>query len=246
MPFRSALRTAAEIGAQAVEINARREIRPEDLSRTGIRHLRKMLADLNLQVCSLMFPTENGLGEPSQLDRRVDALKATLSAAQPLGTSVVVAELGSVDFASDSPNAKVLQQVLLEIGRHGNRVGAWLAVRTGMHSGETLHHLLGLLPSGTIGIDFDPGSLLMHGHSPEDSLRKVAPHVLSFRAFDAVRDGTGQAKHVQLGRGSVDFAMLFGLLEEHHYRGYIVVERRTDEHAGLSCQQTIEYLKSFF
>ena len=45
MPLKKALHTAAALGADAVEIDARGEVTPR-LSRTGVRQLRKMLDDL--------------------------------------------------------------------------------------------------------------------------------------------------------------------------------------------------------
>ena len=59
-PLKKALTTAAEMGADGVEINARTELRPSELSRTAVRHLKKMLADLNLQVSAIHFPTRRG------------------------------------------------------------------------------------------------------------------------------------------------------------------------------------------
>ena len=42
-----------ELGAEAVEIDARNELRPEEMSQTGVRQLRKMLEDLNLRVSAI-------------------------------------------------------------------------------------------------------------------------------------------------------------------------------------------------
>ena len=38
-PFKTALRTAAQMGADAVEVNGRTEVRAAEMSRTAIRHL---------------------------------------------------------------------------------------------------------------------------------------------------------------------------------------------------------------
>ena len=46
LPFKKALLAAANLGADGVEINGRTEIRSADMSRTAIRHLKKLLADL--------------------------------------------------------------------------------------------------------------------------------------------------------------------------------------------------------
>ena len=47
--------TARELGAEAVEIDLRNELSADDLSRTGVRAVRKMLDDLNLRVSAITF-----------------------------------------------------------------------------------------------------------------------------------------------------------------------------------------------
>src|SRR5947209_7363264 len=90
LPFKKALLTARELGAEAVEIDARRELRPEDLTQTAVRQLRKMLDDLNLRVSALSFRTRRGYDVTEELDARIDATKRAMRAAYDLGASVVV------------------------------------------------------------------------------------------------------------------------------------------------------------
>ena len=60
LPFKKALHTAAELGADGIEIDARNTLKPQELSRTGLRQLRKTLDDRNLRVCAIGFPTRRG------------------------------------------------------------------------------------------------------------------------------------------------------------------------------------------
>lgn len=246
LPFRAALQMAAELGVQAVEINARSEVRPEDLSRTAIRQVRKLLGDLNLVVCSVHFPTRRGYGDSEDLEKRMDATKAAMTMAYELGCSVVVNRVGPIPEDHESKEWLNLLQAISDLGRHGQRVGAWLAARTGNDRGERMADLIASLPSGSLQVDFDPGSLIMNGHSAEEAMRCLADHVVSFRAFDGVRDGSGRAMQVQVGRGSTDFPLLLSLLEQKRYGGFIVIEPSANQDAVLSCRQTIQFLKSLF
>ena len=90
LPLRKGLLTAREMGAEAVEIDARSELRPEDLSQTGVRQVRKMLDDLNLRVSCLSFRTRRGYHVADDLEARIDATKRALRLAYDLGASVVV------------------------------------------------------------------------------------------------------------------------------------------------------------
>jgi sugar phosphate isomerase/epimerase len=245
LPFRQALQTAANLGVSGVEINARRELLPEALGRTGVRHVRKLLGDLNLAVCSIYFPTRRGYAEVADLDKRIDATKSALGLAYELGCPFVVNRIGAIP-ADDDSSRGLLLQALLDLARHGDRIGARFAARAGDEPGRRLYDLIQSMPSGALVVDFDPGTHVINGHSPEESLRLLAPHVVSFRAYDGVRDGGGRARHVQLGRGCVDFPLLLGLLEQQQFTGYLIVERQAEANAMLECQQTIEYLKSLF
>ncbi|MDE0737101.1 MAG: sugar phosphate isomerase/epimerase, partial [Pirellulaceae bacterium] len=84
-PFKKALRTAASLGAQAVEIDARTEVQAAEMTASGIRHLRKTIADFNLQVAAVSFPTRNGYHVLENLDRRIEATKQVMQFAFQLG-----------------------------------------------------------------------------------------------------------------------------------------------------------------
>src|SRR5437764_8236863 len=90
MPLKKALLTARELGAEAVEIDLRNELSADDLSRTGIRAVRKMLDDLNLRLSAVAFRTRRGYAAPEDLDARIEATKRAMSSAYELGTSVIV------------------------------------------------------------------------------------------------------------------------------------------------------------
>jgi sugar phosphate isomerase/epimerase len=77
-PTRKALHTAARLGCEGVQFDARYEIRPEEMSETGIRHLRKLLDDLNLRVSSIALPSQRGYADAEGLQRRVETALETM------------------------------------------------------------------------------------------------------------------------------------------------------------------------
>lgn len=106
MPLKKALLTAAKLGAQGVEIDVRTDVRPEELSDTGRRQLRKLLDDLNLRVAAVRFHTARGYDEPENLERRVDGTKQAMRFAYSLGAGVVVNSIGQIPMiASQTANA---------------------------------------------------------------------------------------------------------------------------------------------
>jgi sugar phosphate isomerase/epimerase len=244
-PLKQALLTAARMGASAVEIDARGELRPDQLSGTGVRQVRKMLEDLNLRVCAVGFRTRRGYDVAEELDRRIDATKGAMKLAFDLGAPVVVNAVGRVPDGDDSPEWRLLTQSLEELGRFGQHVGATLAAETGTENGADLRRLLAALPTGALVVNFDPGNLIVNGFSASEAVRDLAEHVWHVHAKDGVRDlAQGRGLEVPLGRGSVDFPEMLSVLEEAAYRGYFTIERENSPDPVFEIGEAVKFLKS--
>ena len=243
-PLKKALHTAARLGAGAVEIDARGEISPQQFSQTALRQLRKMLEDLGLQVSAVRFHTRRGYDTPEALEPRIAATKAAMQLAYALGARVVVNHLGRLAADQDSPHRRLLVEVLEDLGRHGQRVGALLAAETGSESGPQLAGLLAQLPHGAIGADLNPGNLLLNGFSPAEAVDALGPSILHVHATDAVRDPAGAAaRPVALGLGAADFPALLGALEGGGYRGYYTIRPAGAADPETEIADAIDYLR---
>jgi sugar phosphate isomerase/epimerase len=228
LPLRRALQIASRVGADGVEIDARTELPPAEMSQTGLRQFQKLLKDLGLGVSVIAFPTRRGYDEPLDLERRVMATQAAMKFAHTLGASVVVNRVGRVPEEESDPRFTALVEVLRGIGAYGERVGARLAAQTGDESGADLARLLAALPEQSIGVDLYPSGLIHHGQSPAEAVTVLGENVLHVHASDAVRDfAHGQVLNVELGRGAADLPALLGQLEEFNYRGWITIECTT-------------------
>ncbi len=246
-PFKQALLTAARLGASAVEIDARNDLRPADFSGTALRQLRKMLDDLDLRVAAVSFITRRGYGDEQDLARRVEATKEAMKFAYDLRASVVVNYIGPIPTSTaDAPDPRwdILVEVLRDLGAHGQRVGATFAARTGGESAADLARLVRALPDGSLGIDLDPGGLLMNGFSPTEVVEQLGGSIVHVHARDGVRDlGRGRGAEVPLGRGEADFPVLAAMLEQQRYRGYYTLQRE-GENAVVEIGQGVRYLRS--
>jgi sugar phosphate isomerase/epimerase len=245
LPFRKALLAASQLGAKAVEIDARGELKPQNLSETGLREVRKLLDEMELKVAAVGFSTRRGYDVADELDRRIAATKDAMKFARALGASVVVNQIGHVPEDSESDGWKIMVESLTDLSRYGNKVGALLSAQTGSESGPDLARLLQALPPQGIGVDLDPGSLIIHGFSPLDAIGALGPHIVHVHARDAVRDrARGQSLEVPLGRGSADFPALLGALEEHAYRGYFTVARENAADPTFELGEAVKYLNN--
>jgi sugar phosphate isomerase/epimerase len=246
-PLRKALVTASRLGAAAVEIDARTELRPNDLSGTALRQFRGLLDDLNLRVAAVQFRTRRGFDVTDDLERRVAATKEAMRFAHALGASVLTNQIGRVPAEPNGQAWELLVQSLSDLGRHGGHVGATLAAQTGTESGADLARLIKALPERSIGIDLDPGNLIVNDFSPQEAIAVLGSDIIHLHARDGVRDfARGRGIEVPLGRGTADFAALLGALEEHDYPGYITVVSTNSDDPLTEIGDAISYLKSLF
>jgi sugar phosphate isomerase/epimerase len=242
--FKKALHTAASLGCDGVQFDARNELRPAELSDTGLRQLRKMLDDLNLRVGSLSFPTRRGYTEPTDLDRRVDATIAAMKLASQLRASVLVCDLGRVP-ALESHEQATLTEVFTMLGSQALRQGVQLAAQVRFENSAQVESFIATLPEGSLFLDVNPAQLLNDGHSPVEFVKELGQHVAHVHANDAVRDfASRRVVDTVLGRGSVDFESLLGQLEEFNYRGWLTIERPASETIADECADAVKFLRA--
>lgn len=244
-PLRQALVTAARLGADGVEIDARTEVVPSQLSQTGLRQLRKLLDDLNLRVSAVAFPTRRGYDSPEELERRIEATRGAMRLAYDLRAGVVVNRIGQIPEDRGDERFTRLVESLTVLGTYGDREGARLAAQTDVNSPAALARLLGELPEGSVGLDFHPGALILNGHSPAEAVAELGPHVLHVHAADAVRDfAARRTVEVELGRGAADIPALLGQLTEFGYEGWVTIERRESADPIGEIENAVAFLRA--
>lgn len=244
LPLKKALHIVARLGADAVEIDARGEITPRNLSRTGLRQLRKMLADQSLRVSAVSFQTRRGYDTTADLDSRIAATKAAMELAHDLGAPVVVNHIGTIPTDSDSDRWRLMVEVLGELGRHGQRVGAMLAAETRTETGQQMARLLAELPEESLAVDFNPGNLVAAGFDPLEAIAALGPWVRHVHATDGICEpSTRRGSATPLGEGSADFPALLAALDEHAYRGdFTLGSQAADPVAEIG--RAMEYLRA--
>lgn len=243
-PFKKALHTAAGMEADGVQIDARTELPPSELSETGFRQVRKMLADLNLRVGTIAFPTRRGYSDPDDLERRIEATRTAAQLASRLDVRTLVIQLGALPEAED-PGEAILLDALASLSRDGERHGVVLAARAPARQQERLMELLASFSPATIGVDLNPAEIILEGAAPTEALDVVGERIAHVHASDAVRGlGGDQGMPVPLGRGTADVPAILGQLEEHNYRGWITVECRHSDQPIEDCANAIKFLRA--
>jgi sugar phosphate isomerase/epimerase len=248
LPLKRALFTARELGAETVELDARSaDLRPLANSATALRQLRKLLDDLELRVAAVSFRTRRGYDVLDDLEARVEATRQAMRLAHALGARFVINQVGHVPEpgSDDTVGYQQLVSVLRDLGVFGHHVGAMLLAETGAESAPALRKLLDALPPGTIGLDLNPGNLIVNELRPVEIVEQLGNEIFHVHATDAVRDlARRRGLEVALGRGVADYPAILGALEERDYRGDITIQRLQSDDPVYEIGQAVRWLKS--
>jgi sugar phosphate isomerase/epimerase len=226
LPLRRALAQAQRLGVGGVQVDAAGDLAPGQLSQTGRREFRHLLRSYNVELTALGCPLRRGLDVAEGQEARIEHVKKVMSLSFELGPRAAIVQAGRAPDADEDPRAGLLTEALRALGRHGDRVGARLALETGLESGETLRRFLDRFDTGGLAVNFDPANLLLGGFDPYAAARALAGRIIHAHAKDARRAGANHAaQEVPLGHGDLDWMLLAAVLEEVGYRGWLAVER---------------------
>ena len=244
-PFKKALLTASRLECDGVQFDARQELRPAELSETGLRQLRKMLDDLNLRVGSVAFPTRRGYANPDQLERRLEATLAAMKLASQLKARILIFNLGDLPQSDATSEHETLVSAITSLAVQGDRLGVRITAQAAWADPQALVDFVGSLPEGTLALDLHPARLIAQGKSPAEFVAIAGRYIAHVHATDGVRDlASGHGVEVELGRGTADFPELLGLLEEFEYRDWLTIERRDSRQPVEDIGNAVKFLRS--
>jgi L-ribulose-5-phosphate 3-epimerase len=244
LPLRPALTAARRMGIAGVQVDAVGDLDPRNLSQTGRREFRQLLKSHDLELTAVGCPLRHGLDVPEGQEERIDRLRLAMALSFDLGPRIAIAEVGRVTEDENDPRRVLLSEALLTLGQHGDRVGAVLALETGLESGEVLRKFLDGFDTGGLGVNLDPANLLIHGFNPYESTRALREKIVHTHAKDARRSGTSrQTQEVPLGHGDIDWLTYLGILEEFGYRGWLTVERESGADRVAEVAAGVQFLR---
>lgn len=241
LPFRPALDEAQRLGVDAVQLDAVGDLAPNALSQTGRRELRHLLSARGLEFCAVGCPLRRGLDVAENQEGRIDRIKNVMSLSFDLGARVVIVQAGAVPAEGQE---SLMTEALRSLAAHGDRTGTAMALETGLESGEVLAAYLARFDTGSLGVNFDPANLMMHGFDPFASARALSGKIFHVHAKDARQSSASRsAQEVPLGHGDLDWLQMLGVLEEVEYRGWLTVERESGENRRSDIQAAVAFLR---
>jgi sugar phosphate isomerase/epimerase len=246
MPLRRGLQEIERLNVTGVQVDAVGDLSPKKLSQTGRREFRHVLRGHNLELTALGCPLRHGLDTAAGQEARIEHIRQVMSLSFDLGPRLVIVQAGRIPEDSNDPRARLLTEALLALGQHGDRTGTILALQTGLESGQVLRRFLDRSDTGGLGVNLDPGNLVLGGYDPYESARALQGRVVHGYADDARPAGSNRpGRLVPLGHGDLEWMHYLSILEEIDYRGWLVIAQETSANPQRDVAASVQFLRRF-
>lgn len=244
LPLRRALTEAGRMGVSGVQVDAVGDLAPNALSDTGRREFRHLLRTHNLELTALGCPLRRGLDSTENQQPRIEHVQKVLTLSFDLGPRTAIVQAGTTAGEPDNARMRTLRESLFALAGHGDRIGATLALETGLEEGAVLAAFLDKFDTAALGVNLDPANLLLHGFDPYAAIRALGRRIVHTHAKDARQASASRtAQEVPLGYGDIDWMKYLGTLEEVEYRGWLTVEREMGESRRANVAAGVAFLR---
>jgi sugar phosphate isomerase/epimerase len=218
-PVKASLESASQLGFRRIELPAGAgEVAPDQLARSGRRHLAHYVSGLGLSLSALGADLGGGrFNDSAGVEQRLDRTRQVIEMAAELRVPIVTTHLGRLDDAS------LKQGYLLEAARQlaeiADRTGTFVSFETASAEPRALATLLKEIGATSVGACYDPASLLIDGHDPIEGIEPLANRILIARIRDAVAGSANRPGHeTAIGQGQIDLAAYLAALDQAGYR----------------------------
>jgi len=266
LPIKDAVKKAAEVGAQGIQVySTRGEMAPENLDAAARAEFKKLVEGNGLVISALCG--DLGGGGFSFADRnpeKIEKSKRILDLAKELGTNVVTTHIGVVPEDKNHDRYKVMQEACYELSRYADEIGAHFAIETGPETSAVLKEFLDSLGSTGVGVNLDPANLVMvTGDDPVGAVYNLQKYIVHTHAKDGVQNFaedpeivyglkkrpvdvivTGDSfDEVPLGEGSVPWDGYLKALDDIGYRGFLTIEREVGDNPAEDIRKAVKFLE---
>ena len=256
----TAVKKAAEVGAQGIQVYATRgEMSPLELVGNKRKEFLDLVKSNGLVISALCGDLGGGGFIHKDLNReRVDFSKKILDLAKELETDVVTTHIGVVPEDPNHDRYKIMQEACFELAEYADSIDAHFAVETGPETSLVLKGFLDSLNSTGVGVNLDPANLVMvTGDDPAKAVHNLKKYIVHTHAKDGkqifYRDPEivyGIKKdvivtddsfiEVPLGEGSVNWQEYLKALEDIGYNGFLTIEREVGENPEKDIRTAVE------
>jgi L-ribulose-5-phosphate 3-epimerase len=162
---------------------------------------------------------------------RIDALKHAADFAHACNIPSIHTHLGFIPEDPNDPIYPVAIASIKEVAQHCKEQGRMLLCETGEETPITMLRMIQDVGTGNIFVNLDMANLILYGKgNPVDAMDVFGHLVRGTHAKDGLfpTDPRNLGKETPIGKGKVDFPVLFRKLKEVDYRLTITIEREIE------------------
>lgn len=264
LPIKDAVKKAAQIGAQGLQMYATSgENSPENLKGAKRKELLDFVKSNGLVFSAVCGDLGRGFGHAELNPELIEKSKRILDFAKDLETDVVTTHIGVVPTDPNHDRYKIMQSACRELAEYADSIGSHFAVETGPETSAVLKGFLDGLDSTGVAVNLDPANLVMvTGDDPVTAVHNLKKYIVHTHAKDGVMlhktnpeyiygvtpapeniAGIPFFREVPLGEGGVGFPAYMKALEEIGYKGFLTIEREAGEDPAKDIGMAVEFLK---
>ncbi len=268
LPIKDAVKKAAEVGAQGIQVySTRGEMAPENLDAAARAEFKRLVEGNGLVISALCGDLGGGgFSFAERNPEKIEKSKRILDLAKELGTNVVTTHIGVVPDDKNHDRYKVMQEACYELSRYADEIGAHFAIETGPETSAVLKDFLDSLGSTGVGVNLDPANLVMvTGDDPVGAVYNLQKYIVHTHAKDGVQNFvedpeivyglkkrpvdvivTGDSfDEVPLGEGSVPWAGYLKALDDIGYKGFLTIEREVGDNPEADIRKAVSFLEGY-
>lgn len=260
------IRASADCGAAGVQLYAWNDLDPRKATPELIRAVRGQLHTCH-QAATALCGELGGHGFEIARDNpvKIDYLKRTVDLAQALDCPTVTTHIGRVPAVQAGERWDNMLSACQEVGAYAAVKGVTIAVETGPEPVERLMDFLSRC-SGGIGVNYDPGNLVMitcddevegvykagsaivHTHAKDGRCNQNAGTEAVYEIFatggiEALNSVSTYFTETPLGQGNVRWAPYLRALADVGYDGYLTIEREAGQNAAADIRLAVQFLR---
>lgn len=262
LPYREALKKAADLGIEGVQVYATKgELSPDRLSKQARRDFFRQVMDSGLVISAVCGDLGEGFGNPKKNPGLIEQSKKILDLSQEWGCGIVTTHIGVVPQDSAHPRYGIMQEACGQLAGYADSVGARFAVETGPETSANLKKFLDSLNSHGVSVNLDPANLVMvTGDDPVQAVHTLSDYIVHTHAKDGVKlyDKDPELVYgiafddavtdpafleVPLGEGGVPFPAYLKALEEIGFDGFLTIEREVGDNPEQDIKKAVAFLK---
>ena len=264
LPTDDAIRAAASVGAQGIQMYATKgDKAPENLNGQARRDLLQKVKDHGMVFSAICGDLGKGFHVAERNAELIERSKRILELAKDLECDIVTTHIGVVPADKSHPRFSVMQDACGELAEYADSMGSHFAVETGPETSATLKAFLDTLGSRGVAVNMDPANLVMvTGDDPVQAVHNLKDYIVHTHAKDGVklRESDPEViyglKNIEdviqegaafredpLGKGNVPFPQYLAALEDIGYTGFLTIEREVGADPAADIRMAADFLR---